>query len=182
MGLCDDQLLRLDGRVEQPDKPAYLAKTWVGFGFLALLLTSCASTASREFEQHREEYRSRAAEPTPSDWKPGAVWAFVTTRPGGDTENVTFRVSDDKVKTCTSGDWRKLELVEGKLGSLAGTPFEAAYLVEGRNLWISLTSNWCDIDNDLKGELQGHRFEGQHASGGMMGSTLIGQVRGWRVK
>lgn len=142
--------------------------------------SGCAGRST--FMEKLERYQALAAEPTPVHWAAGAVWAFVTTDRRGYKNVLVFRISDEVAETCSYGDWRVLELQQGELGSLAGTPFRPAALVEGRHLWISLTSNWCDINNDLKGELQGLNFTGQHTSGGMMGSTVIGPVRGWRVE
>jgi hypothetical protein len=155
-------------------------RNWLIFFIAAVALTACTrnSAVTRQFER----YRTLATEPTPSDWKPGAIWIFVTTDGLGRKETLTFRVLDTAAETCTSGDWRALDLIDGKMGSLPSMPSKPAALVEGRNLLISLTANWCDINNGLRGELQGNSFICQRTSGGMTGTTLIGQVQGRRVK
>lgn len=146
----------------------------------AIAMTACASnsTVTKQFER----YRILSTEPTPADWQAGAVWTFVTIDRSGNKDALTFRVSNAEAEACTSGDWRALELLEGEIGSLVGVPSKPAALVEGRNLWINLTSNWCDVDNDLKGELLGNTFTGKRTVGGPTGSTLIGDIQGWRVK
>ena len=155
-------------------------RNWITCFIVSAALSGCVgnSVVTKQFDR----YRALAAEPIPDDWKPGAIWTFVTTDRAGRKDSLTFRVLDKAADTCTSGDWRALELLEGDAGSLARTPFEPAALVQGRNLWISLASNWCDIENDLKGELQGDGFNGLRTSGGMTGNTVLGQVQGWRVK
>lgn len=146
---------------------------------LVLLLIStpgCVSTAPIAGSSDR--YRSLAKEPTPSHWKAGAVWTFVTTDARGSKDVLTFRISDAKADTCSSGDWQKLELLEGNIG----TESVPAATVEGRNLFISLTSNVCDIDHEIRGVLENGRFKGERTSGGPMGGGRVGQVQGWRIK
>jgi len=100
--------------------------------------------------------------------------AFVTTPRSGQAKILTFRVTDQPATTCTSGVWKKLLLVDGKIGSDA----EPAYSVEGRALSISINANICDANDDINGELAAATFKGDRRAGGMFGSTLIGSVRG----
>ena len=153
---------------------------WLFWLLGAAFLSGCAhpGAVTKQFER----YRLLASEPTPEEWQAGAVWTFVTTDQRGNKETLTFRVSSAMAETCTSGDWRTLELLEGEAGSLTGVPSKPAALVEGRNLWINLTSNFCDVDNDLKGELLGSTFTGERRHGGMMGSTFVGNIQGQRIK
>ena len=146
--------------------------------FLACLLGSCAFEPPRPSWDHK----TLSAQPTPQHWKAGSVWAFVITPRSGKPETLTFRVTGDTADTCASGDWRTLELVDGHPGSFAGTPSKAAYSVEGRFLWISLNSNWCDANDDVRGELDGGTFKGERSVGGITGSSLIGTVQGRRVR
>ncbi len=141
------------------------------------LLTSCASKEPT----HGGDYKVLSARPTPRDWKPGAVWTFVTAKKSGVTESLTVRMTDEIAKTCTSGVWRKLQVVRGRVPQLGGEPTQPACMVEGSFLWISLLAPWCDIDDDIRGRLEGNTFTGDRTQGGMMGSDLVGTVRGWRV-
>ena len=145
---------------------------------LALLLGSCVAEPTRS----SWNYEIISTQPTPQHWKPDSVWTFVMTPQSGTPRTLTFRVTDDTADTCISGDWRKLELVEGQSGSFAGTPSKAAYEVQGRFLWISLNSNWCDANDDVRGELYGGRFKGERSVGGITGSSEIATVQGWRVR
>ncbi len=155
-------------------------RNWLICVLTAIAITACAGNSA--VTKRLERYRILSAEPTPADWQAGAVWTFVTIDRSGNKDTLTFRVSNAEAQTCTSGDWRALELLEGEVGSLGEVPSKPAALVEGRNLRINLTSNWCDVDNDLKGELLGSTFTGKRTVGGPTGSTLIGEIQGWRVK
>ena len=142
------------------------------------LLVACAS---RE-PQHTWDYKVLSTRPTPLDWKPGAVWTFVTTGKSGANSSFIFRVTDEIAQTCTSGTWRKLQVVSGSAPRFMGKPTQPAFSVEGSFLWISLLARWCDIDDDIRGSLDGKTFTGDRSQGGMMGSDIIGKVHGWRVK
>jgi hypothetical protein len=141
------------------------------------LLVSCASKEP----SHGGDYKLLAARPTTRDWAPGAVWAFVTTRKSGTTESLTLRVTDEIAQSCTSGTWRKLQVVSGRVPQLPGGASQPAYLVEGAFLWINLLAPSCDIDDYIRGRLESKKFAGDRTQGSMMGSDVVGTVRGWRV-
>jgi hypothetical protein len=115
-------------------------------------------------------------------WRHGAVWTFVTTESSGASSSFTFRVTNLCAKTCTSGDWRKLELISGPLPQLHDHPAHAAFSLEGSLLSIDLLAGWCDVDDRIAGSINGETFVGNRAQGGMMGRDVVGTVRGWRVK
>jgi hypothetical protein len=149
------------------------------FAMLAILLfASCTTRVSR----HTWDYKPLSTRPTPRDWKPGAVWTFVSTRKRGETESFTFRVTGEIAQTCSSGTWRKLEVIRGRIPQVEGGRTQPAFTVEGSFLWISLLAPWCDIDDDIRGGVDRSTFTGDRSQGGMMGSDIIGTVRGWRVK
>ena len=145
---------------------------------LSLLLAACTTTAPAP----SWDYQSLVARPTPASWASGAVWSFTITDRSGKPETLMFRVSSDLAKTCISGEWRKLELIGGKAGTFAGVESQPAYSVEGSFLWISLNSNLCDADNDLRGELNGNTFTGEHTFGGVTGDRPVGVVQGQMVR
>ncbi|GAB3361763.1 hypothetical protein [Lysobacter tyrosinilyticus] len=140
---------------------------------LSVVLVACATNTHRP----RLDYQALSAQPTPPDWAAGAVWRFDTASGSGKLESHTFRVSDERADTCVSGDWRKLERVDGHLGSAA----QAAYTVSGRFLLISLNSNLCDANDEIRGELAGVNFNGERSAGGVTGGAVIGTVQGRRV-
>jgi hypothetical protein len=142
------------------------------------VLISCANRGFR----HSWDYKDLAAHPTPRDWKAGTVWTFVTTTKAGASETITFRVTGEIVKTCSSGTWRKLRVINGRAPKIMGEPTQPAFTIEGSFLWIDLNAPWCDIDDHIRGGLEGTTFTGDRTQGGPMGSHLIGSVRGWRVK
>ena len=148
---------------------------------LPIILIALLSACANDFAAHAERYKQLVAAPTPSHWKPGAIWTFVIADHYGNKLNsLTFRISQDAAVTCSSGDWRKLELVEGKLGD-GSVPLQAAYSVEGRALSLDLTG-WCDVGG-ITGELLDHTFAGRSTGGPVSGdSHSANQVKGWRVK
>jgi hypothetical protein len=120
-------------------------------------------------------YQQLAAEPTPASWHPGAVWDFVVYDGRGKVEKqLRFQVTGDSASTCLSGEWKRLVPV----GGAASATSDPAYLLEGRNLLILLSTGLCDGYDELKGELSGLSFEGRHVSSGLLGGTDHGKVTG----
>ena len=120
-------------------------------------------------------YRQLSAEPTPSSWHADAIWDFVIYDSGGKIENeVSFKVTADPAATCLGGDWRKLVVLR-ETSPMTSDP---AYLLEGRNLLVLLSTDLCDGYDELKGELSAASFSGQHISSGLFGGTDHGKVTG----
>jgi hypothetical protein len=149
--------------------------------FIAIITSVLLASCSSKEPTHGGNYKVLSARPTTRDWK-AAVWTFVATKKSGSTERFTFRVTDEIAETCTSGTWRKLEVVGGRIPQFSGGRSQPAFSIEGSFLWISLLAPWCDIDDDIRGRLAGETFTGDRTRGGMMGSDLVGTVRGWCVK
>jgi len=145
---------------------------------LCAALISCATTAPVQ----SWDYRTLSSRPTPEDWKPGSVWTFVIADRSGKSQTLTFRLSDEVAQTCMPGDWRKLDQIAGAPRVFAGVAARAAYKADGSFLWVSLNSNWCDVNDDIRGELAGAAFKGERSMGGATGSSQVGTVRGWRVR
>jgi hypothetical protein len=119
--------------------------------------------------------------PTPADWQVGSTWSFIRfSEDGSPTLEVTFRVTDNPVKTCSSGDWRELELVDGHIGN-GSIPFKQAYSVSGRLLTIDLTGG-CDLGG-VQGALTDGWFVGQTTGGPFSRGNFIPQrVVGRRLR
>ncbi len=132
---------------------------------LILLLTGCSTTRQASSVPQRSimENRLLMSEPTPSDWKTGSVWNFVQYGEDGSVVlDATFRVTDNSAQTCSSGDWRELEIVDGKIGD-GSIKLRQAYSVSGRLLTLDLTG-WCDL-GEIKGALSEGSFVGQTTGG-----------------
>jgi hypothetical protein len=121
------------------------------------------------------------SEPTPSDWKTGSVWNFVQYGEDGSAVlNATFRVTDNSAQTCSSGDWRELEIVEGQVGD-GSVKLRQAYSVSGRLLTLDLTG-WCDI-GEIQGALSEGSFVGQTTGGPFTRGKFVPQrVVGRRLR
>ena len=122
----------------------------------AMATLGCSSTSVAP----HVDYDAATAQPTPSTWHPGTVWKFQAQLRHGKARSWTFRVSAEDAKTCVSGHWRKLELLDGSIG----TAGEASYLVEGQFLWVQLAGNWCDIGHDFRGRLSESGFAGAYTA------------------
>lgn len=125
-------------------------------------------------------HKNLASQPTPHEWRSGAVWRFATTPPRGKPapEILTFRVTDTPGVSCLGTDWkavwRKFAVLEGHV------PFgPPVYQVEGRALQINLSGDMCDAYDIIDGVLTGAEFRGERRTFGL-GSPgeIIGTVRG----
>jgi len=146
---------------------------------LCLATTSLASDSDRELhrkflrEWRREEKRHKAlaAQPTPPEWRLGAVWRFVTTQPSGERDVLAFRITNQRTTTCTGvipwkDIWYKLVVVEGHI------PTEAAYQIEGRALLLDLSAGVCDVGDIVDGVLSGDEFTGVRGRAKVHGSLV----------
>ncbi|MDB6147684.1 MAG: hypothetical protein JWO45_1348 [Spartobacteria bacterium] len=124
-----------------------------------------------------EGAQARGNAPTTRDCKAGAVWTFVATKKSGSTERFTFRVTDEIAKLARLGPGGSLRL--SAVGFLSFPAAIATRVFNRRQLFvISLLAPWCDIDDDIRGRLADETFTGDRTRGGIMGSDLVGTVRG----
>ena len=139
----------------------------------------------REWQRQQERHKRLAAQPTPREWRAGAVWRFVTAPPSGKAKSgtPTFRVTDRPGVSClgTSGwkdVWRKFVVLEGHV------PFgPPVYQVEGRALQINLSADICDAYDVIEGEFTGSDFSGRRTTFGLGAPTeVIGTVRGFCIQ
>jgi hypothetical protein len=134
----------------------------------------------REWRRDQERHKKLAAQPTPPEWRSGAVWRFVTTAPSGKPPPpiITVRVTADPAQSCAlwsswKNDWRKLVVIEGK------APLPPIYQIEGRALVIGVAGEICDVFDDIEGVLTGGEFKGRRTTSGLGASTeFIGTVHG----
>jgi hypothetical protein len=139
---------------------------------------------SRRFRGEEQRHKKLAAQPTPPEWRAGAVWRFVTTAPPGKPQPpiITVRVTAQPAQSCSAAafwknDWRKLVLVEGS------APLPPIYQVEGRALQIGVAGEICDIYDDIDGLLTGGEFKGRRSTSGLGAPTeFIGTVAGSLVQ
>jgi hypothetical protein len=122
------------------------------------------------------------ATPTPKEWSVGEIWRFDTFTPGRRTQSLEYEITDETVETCASGEWKLLKRVGVGAKGVEGAPSVAVYEVSGSYLIMSLNSNWCDINDEIFGELKGETFEGVREAGGIFGSERVGKVFGERIR
>jgi hypothetical protein len=141
------------------------------------LLAGCATK-----EPKHGDYKAWAAQPTPPDWKAGAVWTFVATKKSGERDSFTFRLTNEVAQTCEGGTWRKLEVLSGHILQVSAGPSQPAFRVEGAFLSINLIAPWCDVYDKILGRLDGNTFTGDREIGGITGRQVVGPVRGSRSR
>ena len=135
----------------------------------------------RQVRRAEERHKKLASQPTPPEWRAGAVWRFVTTAPAGKPkpEVQTLRVTDDPGVSCLDevdwkNVWRKFAVIEGNVPF--GPPI---YQVEGRALQINLSGEMCDAYDTIDGVLTGSEFLARRTTSGLGAPTEpIGIVRG----
>ncbi|MGZ5563628.1 MAG: hypothetical protein ACXWFY_00385 [Chthoniobacterales bacterium] len=145
--------------------------------FACIAVTCFGDDDDLELQRWQQRHTELAAQLTPYQWKSGAVWRFTTTKPSGERDVLSFRLTDEPATTCTGvsgwkNTWRKLILLEGSI------PTEAAYQVEGRALFIDLSAGVCDVLDDVEGVLSGDTFTGRRTLGG----EFVGDVLGSPVR
>jgi len=117
----------------------------------------------------------RSAEPTPAAWHTGAIWDFVLYRGRWKRDDaLSFQLTDEPADTCIGGEWKQLRVISDPSQSTRSP----AYLVEGRNLSILLSTGVCDAYNQLNGVLDARGFLGKHEASGLMHGALHGRVTG----
>ena len=138
----------------------------------------------RQWRREQQRHKKLVAQPTPPEWRVGAIWRFVTTAPPGKPQPaiITVRVTREVAQSCAAdvdwkNDWRKLVLVDSK------APLPPIYQVERRALQINITGEICDAYDDIDGVLTGGEFRGRRSTSGLGAPTeFIGTVQGSLVQ
>jgi hypothetical protein len=141
---------------------------------ICCLLASCAAPGVRSASP-TWTYEELIAQPTPAAWRPGATWTFVLTTSKRKTRTLTFRVTDDPIKTCLSGSWRRLQLLQDS-GPAQYAPKNVAYETAGSFLSIDLLAGWCDVDNLIQGQLSEKQFSGEQTTTARPVATVFGTL------
>lgn len=147
-----------------------------------LMLTSCATNQSSATQPTSFKVNAELmSEPTPSDWEIGSIWNFVQYgKYESEVLNLTFKVTDKSTQTCSSGDWRELEIIDGQIGD-SSIKLKQSYSVSGRLLTIDLTGA-CDL-GEIQGALSDGSFEGQTSGGPFtFGKYVPQRVVGRRIQ
>jgi hypothetical protein len=144
------------------------------------LLVGCATTD--RFVEESNRYKYLISQPTPKSWQVNEPWLFTASeKQGKSILSMTLKFTDKPADSCTAGDWRQIDVIEQSPAPSAQSIAKPAYILEGEALTISLTSNICDVDVELKGELTDNGFSGKFNSGGMMSGEVLGPASGHRI-
>ena len=142
---------------------------------LFLLSFGVTGHAAQARDDGASRYATLAKDATPAAWHPGAKWSFVSTNKDGGIENAfVFEVTDRVAITCSSGDWKQLEIVAGDRDRLS----HPAYLLNGRNLLLLLSTALCDAEPGFRGELSDTGFTGRDEFSHLLGTETYGKVYG----
>jgi hypothetical protein len=141
----------------------------------ALLMAGCIPA-------RLSEYEILSSQPTPQTWDLNKVWSLVVLdKDGKISQTLTVKFTDAAEKTCTSGEWKRLEILGERPAphpSFLGRP---AYTLEGRAIHIGLTPNLCDAYTDLRGSLTELGMSGTVETVSLFGGERLGRFYGIQV-
>ena len=127
------------------------------------------------------EYQRLAAIPTPDTWKIGEPWVvIVLDKKGRIFRSMTIRFTDREARTCTSGNWKELEILAQQPPAhpqFLGMP---AYELEGSAMLIDLNSNLCDASMMLRGRVSDAGISGTYGTETPWGGEILGQFHAVR--
>lgn len=160
IGIMGVRMMLAQPRVAEPDRWPKLRAL---FPVLILLATlGCATTQPSAFQK-------AAALPTPGTLAPNSRWAIVLLDEHGQMAGtIVVKLSDEPVKTCDSGNYRRVEVLADHRVDDGITLHDPAYEVTGAALLIQLSTGLCDNGYAIIGGVTGNGFEGVH-----MSETLI---------
>ena len=125
-----------------------------------LLIVYCLSGCTNSYFNEHQRIVNRSTPPVFTEF---SKWQFHILDPEGQwLGSMTLAFQEQSVETCTSGDWKKADLLDSTIDSFpmtgamfttSGGKSKYAYLVEGAFLWIDLHADICDSNIMLKGEL-----------------------------
>jgi len=148
-----------------------LVLTWLA---CIVALAGC-TREDMSFSARAQRYQHLSEQQSPATWVTGSRWTFIASdKKGAIAGSIVFRVTDEPVKVCIAGNWKKLEIV-GNSSLPAHAP---AYLLGGRTLEVLLSSDLCDSYDEFSGDLSDKGFTGTHENSGMFGGQTYGRVYG----
>jgi hypothetical protein len=104
-------------------------------------------------------------------------------RRGQLARTLTVRVTEAPAETCTSGDWRRLEVLSERPQRRVPTHVpdfgsQPAWELEGSALIIDLNARYCDVAYVLRGHLTAVGVQGTHGGETPWGSETVGRFYG----
>jgi hypothetical protein len=137
-----------------PTNPVQAAKVWA------------ARDCPRKHPANQAEYARLEIEPTPPNWRSGAVWQFVEFADAGAVRrSMRVRLTDAPVKGCFYEDWRALDTLDGTPRPANAVSSRMAYRVKGRTAMLLLDSERCAIEDLIAGTLDDQGFHYRKGNG-----------------
>ena len=157
------------------------------FGWILLLfLSGCVSLEEKEYQAYLREYNRMIANPAPGTWKLDTPWSLALLDESSKiVETMQVEFTSLVARTCASGDWRKLRVIDAssRVQEAAISEFspEPAYTLTGSYLVIDLNANICDAGNELRGEITELGISGTRQTVHIFGGEKLGRFVGLRV-
>ncbi len=140
---------------------------------IMLLAVGCAT------KNTTSEYQVWSAQPTPHVWNEKSKWNIVLLDDKGSiARNLTLKFTSDPAETCTSGNFKKIEILSEYPKRSEKFIGVAAYEIKGSALIIDLSSNLCDAGNELRGQVSEIGLEGNHQTVSANGTKVVGRFYG----
>ena len=93
---------------------------------------------------------------------------------GQQVRQLSFVLTNEPVKTCISGDWKKAKVVN----DIAAYTNNPAYTLENGKLEVLLVNQMCDAYDSYVGKLSNGKFLGDHVAYGLGFNKTFGSVSG----
>lgn len=93
---------------------------------------------------------------------------------GHPVRQLSFILTNEPVKTCISGDWKKAKAIK----DVAAYTNNPAYTLENGKLEVLLINQMCDAYDSYAGELSNGQFHGTHVAYGLGFNKTLGNVSG----
>ena len=118
------------------------------------------------------------AVPAASDSNP--VWVISLLGVKGEAlGTMTFELTTEPAKSCLSGEWKKVRVLQNSVQTLSDwftmNDYYPSYSLDDGFFSIQLNMpGWCDAYRMLTGKLSDHEVSGEYTSDGMFGGTSLG--------
>ncbi|UTA47147.1 hypothetical protein L1F30_13370 [Simiduia sp. 21SJ11W-1] len=139
---------------------------------LLMMTLGCSSTAPYP-------YQVWSSQETPRTFKVNEPWVLVILdNEGSIKQRLTVKFTEAVADSCSSGDWRVLDVVNTYPNGSDIILGEPAYYLSGAALIVDLSANLCDAGYELMGQLTLVGVSGEHYPVSMFGGEKEGNFYG----
>ena len=117
-----------------------------------------------------DPYQQWMFEPMPEYIENGDPWVIVILDKKGElSRRITMRFTHEEAKSCTSGVWNKIEVINEFPERAAEYIGKPAFSLGGAAITIDLTANLCDNSHLLRGHVQEVGISGKYFTSHLLG-------------